>query len=53
MKNKIIVEINDKKYNVSLAITKEEKEKGLMGVENLTENEGMLFVYDEPQTVGM
>lgn len=45
------IEIGDKQYNVKIAKTEEEKTKGLMNIEELPENEGMLFVYDEPQTV--
>lgn len=48
---KISIKIADKTYIVSVARTEEEKEKGLMGVETLPENEGMLFDYtDDPQT---
>jgi uncharacterized membrane protein (UPF0127 family) len=48
---KISVKVEDKTYIVSVAQTEEEKEKGLMGVETLPENEGMLFDYtDNPQT---
>lgn len=48
---KISIKIADKTYTVSVARTDEEKEKGLMGVETLPENEGMLFDYtDDPQT---
>lgn len=46
------IEIGDKKYKVQIARTEEEKEKGLQGVTSLSEDEGMLFIYDEPQTVG-
>ena len=46
------VEIGDKEYNVRVAKTEEERSKGLQGVEELPENEGMLFIFDEPQTVG-
>jgi hypothetical protein len=46
------IEIGNKKYKVRLAETEEEKEKGLMYVKNLPKDEGMLFIYDEPQTVG-
>lgn len=46
------VEVNDKIYKVRVAITDEEKDKGLQGVKELPEDEGMLFIYDEPQTVG-
>lgn len=47
------VSIGDKEYNVEEAITLEEKEKGLSGVEELPQNEGMLFTFDPPQTVSM
>lgn len=45
------ISINNKIYNVQIAKTETEKEKGLQGVTNLPEDEGMLFIYDEPQTV--
>lgn len=47
----INIEINDKVYKVNIAVTDEEKEQGLQGIEALGENEGMLFMYDEPQEV--
>ena len=48
---KLTVKVADKTYTVSVARTEEEKEKGLMGVETLPENQGMLFDYtDDPQT---
>lgn len=47
----IEIEVNDKVYEVKLAITEQDKEDGLQNVEKLAENAGMLFVYDEPQTV--
>lgn len=46
----ITVTIGDKEYICKVAITEEEKTKGLMGVEELPENEGMLFVWDEEGT---
>lgn len=46
------IEIGDKKYNVEVAQTDEEKAKGLQGKKELAEDEGILFIYDEPQTVG-
>lgn len=46
------IEIGDKEYEVKVAQTEDEKMKGLQGVTELPENEGMLFIYDEPQTVG-
>lgn len=45
----IKIEINDKEYEVLVAQSEEEKEHGLMDVEELEPNEGMLFVYEEPQ----
>ena len=43
------IEIGDTEYNVEVARTEEEKIKGLQEKESLGENEGMLFIYDEPQ----
>lgn len=45
------IEIGDKEYNVTCARTEEERIKGLQGVTELKEDEGMLFFFDEPQTV--
>lgn len=46
----IDVQIGNRTYNLLVATTEEEKEKGLMGIEELPEDEGMLFDYsDEPQ----
>lgn len=41
------IEVNDKTYNVKIAETDEEKSNGLQNVENLSENEGMLFPFEE------
>ena len=49
----ITVTINDKEYKVKEAKTEEERAKGLQGVENLPEDEGMLFYYDTPQEVSI
>lgn len=46
------IEIGDKTYKVKIAKTEQEKQKGLQGVKELPEDEGMLFIYDKPQTVG-
>lgn len=46
------ISLNNKTYNVKIARTEKEKEQGLQGVEHLKDNEGMLFIYDKPQTVG-
>lgn len=48
----MLIEIGNKEYDVQVARTEEERERGLQGVSELPENEGMLFEYDEPQTVG-
>lgn len=46
----VIVTIGDKTYKLVVAESEEEKEEGLMGVEELESDEGMLFDYrDEPQ----
>lgn len=49
----INITINNKQYQVKEAKTQEEKEKGLQGIEELPENEGMLFYYDSPQEVSI
>lgn len=46
------VEVNGKEYKVKVAITDDEMAKGLQGVTELPEDEGMLFIYEEPQTTG-
>lgn len=46
------IEIGDRTYNVKVAESEEDKIKGLQDRKSLAEDEGMLFVYDEPQTVG-
>lgn len=45
------IKIGNKEYEVLVAETEEEKTKGLQDVEELDDDEGMLFVYDEPQQV--
>lgn len=46
------IKIGKKKYTVKLAKTEEQREKGLMDIKNLPDNEGMLFIFDKSQTVG-
>lgn len=41
--------IGDKEYRVKIAQSQEEKTIGLSKTKSLPEDEGMLFVYDEPQ----
>ena len=45
------IKINNKQYQVKIAKTEEQRKKGLQGVEKMKDNEGMLFVFDSPQTV--
>ena len=49
----ITIEIGNKKYKVQEARTDEEKEKGLQGVTELPEDEGMLFYFDPPEDVSI
>lgn len=46
------IEIGDKQYTVTCAKTESERMKGLQGVTEMKDDEGMLFFFDEPQTVG-
>ena len=43
------IKIGQKEYTVEVAETEEEKEKGLQNIYYLPKDEGMLFIYDEPQ----
>ena len=47
----IKIKIGSKSYKVKIAQTDEEKEKGLQGVNELPENEGMLFIFNEAEDV--
>lgn len=49
----ITVEISNKVYKVREAHTEEEKEKGLQGIKELPEDEGMLFYFNPSQEVAM
>ena len=49
----ITIHINNKEYRVKEARTEEQKKKGLQGVTDLPENEGMLFYFDSPEEVSM
>ena len=49
----ITIKIKDKEYRVNEARTEEQRKKGLQGVEELPENEGMLFYFDPPEEVSM
>ena len=47
---KVIVNIGNKTYNCLLAKTEEQRRKGLMNVEYLAPDEGMLFEFDKEST---
>lgn len=49
----ITIEISNKVYKVQEAHTEEEKEKGLQGIKELPEDEGMLFYFNPSQEVAM
>ena len=49
----ISIEIGDRTYKLREAKTEEEKEKGLQGVTELPEDEGMLFYFNPPEDVSM
>lgn len=46
------IKIGNKNYIVEVAESEEQKKEGLQGYYYLPEDEGMLFVYDEPADVG-
>ena len=48
--DKVIVNIGNKRYNCQLAKTEEQRRKGLMDVEYLAPDEGLLFEFDEEGT---
>ena len=48
--DRVIVDIGKKTYNCQVAKTEEDKRKGLMDVENLPPDEGMLFEWEEEGT---
>lgn len=48
--DRVIVSIGNKTYNCQVAKTEEDRRKGLMGVENLPIDEGMLFMWDDEDT---
>lgn len=45
-----LINIGDKQYKCKIAKSEEEKRQGLMDVENLPVDEGMLFVWDREDT---
>lgn len=49
---KVKISVEDKEYTVEIAKTEEERAKGLQNRKSLGDSEGMLFIFDKPQTVG-
>lgn len=47
---RVLVEIGDKQYKCKVAKNEEDRRKGLMGVEHLPPDEGMLFVWEDEGT---
>lgn len=45
------LKIGNKSYLVHISYTQQEKNQGLQQITKLDDNEGMLFVYDDPQDV--
>lgn len=50
---RVVVNVGNKTYKCKVAKTDEEQKKGLMGVEYLPADEGMLFVWNEEGTHNM
>lgn len=46
-----LLTLGERQIEVQLAITSAEKERGLMHRQTLGENEGMLFIYQQPRTL--
>ena len=49
----INITLGNKQFQVKEAKTAEQKQKGLQGVNELPENEGMIFYWDEPDLIEM
>lgn len=49
----IKIKLGEKEYNVQEAKSMEEMQKGLQGVKELPQDEGMIFYFDQPQRVEM
>lgn len=50
---RVVVNIGSRTYNCKVAKNEEDRRQGLMGVENLPPDEGMLFVWPEESTQQM
>ena len=49
----MVIKIGTKEYKVQEAKTEEEKIKGLQGIKNLEDNQGMLFYFDPDKNISM
>lgn len=47
---RVLVEIGDKQYKCKVAKNEEDRRKGLMGIEHLPSDEGMLFIWEDEDT---
>ena len=47
---RVLIEIGDKQYKCKVAKNEEDRRKGLMNVEHLPSDEGMLFVWEDEDT---
>lgn len=50
LKKDAVLEVKSRKFNVQLADTPAERAQGLSGVASMRDDEGMLFLFSEPQT---
>ena len=49
----IKIGLGNREYNVQEAKSMEEMQKGLQGIKELPQDEGMIFYFDQPQLVEM
>lgn len=49
--SKVKIEIAGKQYNVEIAETEGQRERGLQGRNSLPEDEGMLFIFEDEGTL--
>lgn len=49
----IKIKLGEREYNVQEAKSMEEMQKGLQGIKELQQDEGMIFYFDQPQLVEM
>ena len=49
----MVIKIGTKEYKVQEAKTEKEKIKGLQGIKNLEDNQGMLFYFDPDESISM